>query len=638
MSNFLDYAAEVASNNSKVKSLETNLHEARIENERLREALKDRDTLLGDARERIVQAERDMTMIHGKLPELETHLNNTKSTLDQTLRELHSIQWKLKVSEARATPPVQSREPPTGTVVIVSSSIQNYVQLWDAVPIAMSESLFIHNVLFRRMIEKFGGYESKNLGDHFEIAFSSLQDASRFCLEVQEELISTKWPNALLSTTHAGEESAGVETLPLYRGGDPSSVVLNSPGFRVRMALHTGLVNTAPNPITQQIEYSGQTILEVLNLESLAAGGQILVSTRAYDTMRLEFSMIEIGEPDIHRIEVSEDQRYRDGVIQMLPRILKNRKFPPVISKNLVSLPREDISGRLQELKSEATGMNRTMDQFASTFSDTLALAGVLSEKLSNISNVESSQNMKDQILAHEMEQIMKSQAAMKELLTQTQNRNEVLVVGMSALESKIAALHQDRKSFIDRLQEERVTNSRLSEVGDSEGPLILMDSQENEKLTAIVTSMRLELHDARTEYLTLKMQKPLESVTMAKTGQPDDNSPHRSKTLTKSTIQVQLDGIDRMLAEALGRCSVHVPCRKIADGVFMVMDKKVTLRIISGGLGVRVGGGYKSFELWLNHAVMASAESLPIPIHPSKQDSKSLPELAKRRHTSTDP
>lgn len=62
-----------------------------------------------------------------------------------------------------------------------------------------------------------GGYESKSLGDHYEIGFTRVIDAVRFCLEVQEELVSTKWPYALLSTKYAEEESIG-DGLPLYRG------------------------------------------------------------------------------------------------------------------------------------------------------------------------------------------------------------------------------------------------------------------------------------------------------------------------------------------------------------------------------------------------------------------------------------
>lgn len=50
MSKFLDYAAEVVSNNNRLKLLETTIQELRYENDRLKQAVKDKDALLGEIR------------------------------------------------------------------------------------------------------------------------------------------------------------------------------------------------------------------------------------------------------------------------------------------------------------------------------------------------------------------------------------------------------------------------------------------------------------------------------------------------------------------------------------------------------------------------------------------------------------
>lgn len=115
-----------------------------------------------NARDRVVRAEEQLeNLVNRRLPEYEADLSTTHMQLEQTQRfaaepvhlhssdadrELHSIQWKLRAAETRTwLPPSPSTEVPTGTVAVVFTSIQDYVQLWDAVPIAMSESLVMHN-------------------------------------------------------------------------------------------------------------------------------------------------------------------------------------------------------------------------------------------------------------------------------------------------------------------------------------------------------------------------------------------------------------------------------------------------------------------------------------------------------------
>merc|ERR1712078_669001 len=64
-------------------------------------------------------------------------------------------------------------------------------------PFAYEMAQLTHDEVMRDALEETGGYEINTQGDSFELAFGSATQAVRFCLMVQEKLLSYKWPYAV---------------------------------------------------------------------------------------------------------------------------------------------------------------------------------------------------------------------------------------------------------------------------------------------------------------------------------------------------------------------------------------------------------------------------------------------------------
>jgi hypothetical protein len=143
----------------------------------------------------------------------------------------------------------------------------------------MALALNVHNSLLRGYLKKHDGYEVKTeglqfknliscskylfVGDAFFCSFADSLKAILFCVEVQEALMDTEWPAELLSSTQLNE-------------GNPNSIKPNFRGLRVRMGIHSGVPLCQLDPITQRMDYFGQTVNKSARISSIACGGQII--------------------------------------------------------------------------------------------------------------------------------------------------------------------------------------------------------------------------------------------------------------------------------------------------------------------------------------------------------------------------
>lgn len=87
---------------------------------------------------------------------------------------------------------------PKGIVTIVFTDISGATALWEWNAEVMKAALRIHCNIVRNCIRTFHGFEVKNEGDAFMIAFSSPYDALKFCTTSQLELLRADWDPLLL--------------------------------------------------------------------------------------------------------------------------------------------------------------------------------------------------------------------------------------------------------------------------------------------------------------------------------------------------------------------------------------------------------------------------------------------------------
>ncbi len=158
--------------------------------------------------------------------------------------------------------------PPTGTVALVFTEVPGAARLWEQCPAAMREALEVQDSVVRALLNRCAGYEVKTQGGSFMLAFSSVVDAVRWCLETQEALPQAPWPAELLAWPDAAEE-VGPRGL-LHRG------------LRTRMGVHLGEPECRVDGRTGRVDYLGRAVNTAARVLAAGHGGQVLVSGVAW--------------------------------------------------------------------------------------------------------------------------------------------------------------------------------------------------------------------------------------------------------------------------------------------------------------------------------------------------------------------
>ncbi len=161
--------------------------------------------------------------------------------------------------------------PPEGEVTIVFSDITCAASLWEFNPLAMKDATMIHNNLLRTLLKKHQGYEvlfirDRNSGEgSFCMAFQQAINALEWCEEVQQELVKTEWPEALLEHPGASEEWGDTDDRVIFKG------------LRVRIGVHLGTPRLIRDPISRKIEYMGPCVNIAARITALTHGGQVQI-------------------------------------------------------------------------------------------------------------------------------------------------------------------------------------------------------------------------------------------------------------------------------------------------------------------------------------------------------------------------
>lgn len=190
---------------------------------------------------------------------------------------------------------------PTGEVAIIFTDVQGSTELWEQHPEAMRTALALHDSILRAEIARHGLYEVKTEGDAFMVTARTGADALRWCLRVQERLNEAAWPE------------------PLCQG--PPELR----GLRVRMGVHWGAPECRRTN-TGRMDYFGSDVNRAARVSDLAAGGQILLSQSAWQTVAgravTRAAVVrELGEITLRGLAEP------DSLVEALPASLATRTF-----------------------------------------------------------------------------------------------------------------------------------------------------------------------------------------------------------------------------------------------------------------------------------------------------------------------
>ncbi|KAH7107987.1 L domain-like protein [Auriculariales sp. MPI-PUGE-AT-0066] len=208
--------------------------------------------------------------------------------------------------------------PPTGSVALVFTDIQNSTRLWD-LNAGMPTAMRLHNNLLRRLLRTNRGYEVKTEGDAFVVSFQDVLQAVHFCLEVQVRLLQEEWPLEILESED-GKEARDTDGTIILRG------------VSVRMGIHRGNPVCEPDPVTKRMDYFGGVMNRAARISGFAQGGQISLSAEVASEIR---RTILDGEVEVESdMAATVDSIKRIGVFikEVGEKKLKGLEVPEVLS------------------------------------------------------------------------------------------------------------------------------------------------------------------------------------------------------------------------------------------------------------------------------------------------------------------
>jgi len=246
----------------------------------------------------------------------------------------------------------QSTEAPQPPLAIVFTDIVKSTAIWEKNSSAMAESMTIHDDLLRNLTATHSGYEVKQNGDGFMIAFQSAVSALNFCLDVQLQLQEQKWPQELLDigpaqpVVNEHAESDDEQEDVLWRG------------LRLRMSAHFGEPVCVWNEVIQRMDYLGPAVNRAARFVSVCEGGQIVVSEEFLQELSNSatstgarngplFENAQAGGAVVHE----DDQRQLEDLVgtRFEVRMLGDRHFKGVAEKQrLFFIIPKSLQGRLK--------------------------------------------------------------------------------------------------------------------------------------------------------------------------------------------------------------------------------------------------------------------------------------------------
>jgi class 3 adenylate cyclase len=162
---------------------------------------------------------------------------------------------------------------PWSNPVFVFTDIESSSALWAIDDgRVMQKAVQIHDDILRAALTQHRGYEITTAGDAFQLAFHTIREAATYCLDVQTQLLTAKWPKELHGLVPATTKERHAHRY-VFRG------------LRVRMGIHDaaeceGRLVVDVHAVTGKTTYTGTSEAIASTVGDLGAGGQIVVTRR----------------------------------------------------------------------------------------------------------------------------------------------------------------------------------------------------------------------------------------------------------------------------------------------------------------------------------------------------------------------
>jgi class 3 adenylate cyclase len=178
------------------------------------------------------------------------------------------IYWFIKYFRKKEVIPI----PLVGSMTLVFIDVSNSTSLWEKCGEAMDTSITTYYNILHKYSHQYEGREVNTEGDSMFLVFDDIVVALMWCIEVDNELLHTKWPEELTK-----EDGAQM----LYN--DKGQMVYN--GLTVHIGIHVGEPICKYNKTTKNFDYYGPVVNKTARIQTIAKSGQICMSNLATLTL-----------------------------------------------------------------------------------------------------------------------------------------------------------------------------------------------------------------------------------------------------------------------------------------------------------------------------------------------------------------
>ncbi|CBH10698.1 receptor-type adenylate cyclase GRESAG 4,putative [Trypanosoma brucei gambiense DAL972] len=247
---------------------------------------------------------------------------------------------------------------PVEPVTLIFTDIESSTAQWAAHPELMPDAVSTHHRLIRSLIVQYGCYEVKTVGDSFMIACKKPFAAAQLASDLQRCFLRHEWGTTAFDDSYREFERQRADDDNEYKAPsarlDPEVYRQLWNGLRVRVGVHTGLCDIRHDEVTKGYDYYGRTSNMAARTESVANGGQVLLTRAAY----LSLSNSERGQLDVTALGSMS--------LRGVPEPVEMYQLNAVVGRSFAAL-------RLDHEVVEDGDLSST------SFSDTGSLRGVLS-------------------------------------------------------------------------------------------------------------------------------------------------------------------------------------------------------------------------------------------------------------------
>ncbi|EAN77373.1 expression site-associated gene 4 (ESAG4) protein, putative [Trypanosoma brucei brucei TREU927] len=259
---------------------------------------------------------------------------------------------------------------PTDPVTLIFTDIENSTSQWASHPNVMADAVAAHHSLIRTLIGNYDCYEVKTIGDSFMIASKSATAAVRLARDLQRCFLNYRWGTDSIDNFYRAEEKQVAE---LNSKAEPPSAQLDPEvyrklwnGLRIRAGIHTGLCDIRYDEVTKGYDYYGQTANMAARTESIANGGQVLLTRATYFSLstaeREQLDVTALGSVPLRGVPEPVEIYQLDAV--------PGRTFAPL------------------RLDHEAYVADESSDVSHTTFNDCMSISSQLGAGGESVSNV----------------------------------------------------------------------------------------------------------------------------------------------------------------------------------------------------------------------------------------------------------